>query len=148
MIDIEIPEKNSYKIRRNKAFKTVAMWAFFLFLLALLLTDYYYALAVSIFFFIVQIISANNQNRFLITSLKILNDAVIIAYTDKENEHLFTGKLDKITFRKRFLIKRHRAVCLKISNEGELLLTQHEIAGWNEEKFDEIVHTCKQLKPN
>jgi hypothetical protein len=140
---LEIPEKKTYVERNRRSVVVITVFSGAIFLLCWLSSALYLAILVSIFFFVVQSYRAVNRNRFFITGLKISGQHVSIVYKDGRNEKDFNGELAHMLFRKRRLFSRTRDVCLKIFNNGELVLRQCEIDDWNEPKFDAIIKAVK-----
>lgn len=132
-------ENVSYQKRNHRSQTINVLISLAIFALIFSVSNWEYALAAAMLFFVIQFLKANRWDKYFIIHIELKNDQVMIRYKEKNQEKLLTGNKNEFTVKKGTAFNRTETVYSAIYKNGSLQIKQFEIGEWKEGVFDKII---------
>lgn len=141
-MNIEVENKDiiTYKKRRYRSIKTVAIFCLVLLLLIWRSDNFLYGLLVIIAIFVINYYRSIKSDTYLLTKLNIEGDRVSIHYFKRDEKIELEDNISHFTIKKEHeILSKTPTPFLSVSHNNSLILKQYQASLWSSMLMDEVV---------
>lgn len=145
-MEINFREIKEYKKRHADSLLTNLVISLIIFLVVFASSNQYYAIAISVFFFIVQQYKSNRWDRYFISRIIISHDKITIEYSDKDEKKELSDFTSSIKFEKKLAFNKIKTPYLAVYHNNVIVIKQFVLPEWSEKKIDEVIYMMSENK--
>lgn len=138
-MEINFKEIKGYKKQHTGSLVTNIAVSLVIFFVVIASSNQYYAIAISVFFFIVQQYKSNRWERYFISRIIISHDKITIEYSDKDEKKELSDFTNSIKFEKKLAFNKIKTPYLAVYHNNVIVIKQFALPEWSEKKIDEVI---------